>query len=180
MCTKYIIHEPTSYPCDTLPEPIASSLQAWKSQLPTWLAMLKHFSDCKVRGANMGPIWGRQDPGGPLVGPWTLLSGLIVLDARSHTYYPVAWIAEGYYLIISQYITLARILGEILIMYITKMCTQSLKLNTKGSLSYKDKSFRDKLICFLWLTHWGRDKMAAFSQTTLSNAFSWMKILEFR
>ena len=31
----------------------------------------------------------------------------------------------------------------------------------------------------LVLTHWGRDKMAAFSQTTLSNAFSWMKILEF-
>ena len=30
------------------------------------------------------------------------------------------------------------------------------------------------------LTHWGRDKMAAFSQTTLSNAFSWMKILEFK
>ena len=29
------------------------------------------------------------------------------------------------------------------------------------------------------LTHWGRDKMAAFSQMTLSNAFSWMKILEF-
>ena len=30
------------------------------------------------------------------------------------------------------------------------------------------------------LTHWGRDKMATFSQTTLSNAFSLMKILEFR
>ena len=30
------------------------------------------------------------------------------------------------------------------------------------------------------LTHWGRDKMAAFSQTTLSNAFSWMKTLDFR
>ena len=30
------------------------------------------------------------------------------------------------------------------------------------------------------LTHWGRDKMAAISQTTLSIAFSWMKILEFR
>ena len=28
------------------------------------------------------------------------------------------------------------------------------------------------------LAHWGRDKMAAFSQTTFSNAFSWMKILE--
>ena len=30
------------------------------------------------------------------------------------------------------------------------------------------------------LTHWGRDKMAAVSPTTLSNAFSWMKMLEFR
>ena len=30
------------------------------------------------------------------------------------------------------------------------------------------------------LTHWGRDKMAAVSQTTPSNAFSWMKMLEFR
>ena len=23
----------------------------------------------RVQGANMGPIWGRQDPGGPHVGP---------------------------------------------------------------------------------------------------------------
>ena len=30
------------------------------------------------------------------------------------------------------------------------------------------------------LTHWGRDKMAAVSQTTLSSAFLWMKMLEFR
>ena len=26
-------------------------------------------SDIKVHGANMEPIWGRQDPGGPHVGP---------------------------------------------------------------------------------------------------------------
>ena len=25
--------------------------------------------DSKVPGANMGPIWGRQDPGGPHIGP---------------------------------------------------------------------------------------------------------------
>ena len=31
--------------------------------------------DRKVYGANMGPIWGRQDPGGPMLVPWTLLSG---------------------------------------------------------------------------------------------------------
>ena len=30
------------------------------------------------------------------------------------------------------------------------------------------------------LTHWGRDKMDAISQTTSSSAFSWMKMFEFR
>ena len=29
------------------------------------------------------------------------------------------------------------------------------------------------------LTHWGWDNIATISQTTLSNAFSWMKMLEF-
>ena len=28
--------------------------------------------DSKLHGANMGPIWGRQDPGGPHVGPMNL------------------------------------------------------------------------------------------------------------
>ena len=28
-----------------------------------------HCPDSKVRGANMGLIWGRHDPGGPHVGP---------------------------------------------------------------------------------------------------------------
>ena len=30
------------------------------------------------------------------------------------------------------------------------------------------------------LTYWGRDKRAVIYQTTFSNAFSWMKMLEFR
>ena len=29
----------------------------------------KDIPDSKVHGANMGPIWGWQDPGGPHVGP---------------------------------------------------------------------------------------------------------------
>ena len=33
--------------------------------------------DSKVHGANMGPVWGRQDPGGPHVGP--MLSGMIMV-----------------------------------------------------------------------------------------------------
>ena len=34
--------------------------------------------DSKVHGANMGPIWGRQDPGGPHDAPRTLLYGAIL------------------------------------------------------------------------------------------------------
>ena len=29
----------------------------------------KKISDSKIQGANTGPIWGPQDPGGPHVGP---------------------------------------------------------------------------------------------------------------
>ena len=37
-----------------------------------------------------------------------------------------------------------------------------------------------KILTHYVLTHWGWDKMAAISQTTLSNPFSWMKIFQFR
>ena len=33
------------------------------------LKRVKKVPDSKVHGANMGSIWGRQDPGGPPVGP---------------------------------------------------------------------------------------------------------------
>ena len=34
--------------------------------------MMHHNPDSKVHGAYMGPTWGRQDPGGPHVGPMNL------------------------------------------------------------------------------------------------------------
>ena len=37
----------------------------------------KLYPHSKVHGANMGSIWGRQDPGGP---PWTLLSGYSIFS----------------------------------------------------------------------------------------------------
>ena len=35
----------------------------------TKYTLLQMKPDRKVHGANMGPIWGQQDPGGPHVGP---------------------------------------------------------------------------------------------------------------
>ena len=50
------------------------------------------FPDSKVHGANMGPIWGRQDPGGLHVGPmnfaiwlvYTLPSDVLLLGSQDH------------------------------------------------------------------------------------------------
>ena len=41
--------------------------------------------------------------------------------------------------------------------------------------SFYGSHFRSIVLAPYLLTHWGRDKMAAISQTTFSNGFSWMK-----
>ena len=45
------------------------------------------FPDSKVRGANMGPIWGRQDPGGPHVGPMNF--AIWVIASKNHKHLPI-------------------------------------------------------------------------------------------
>ena len=44
-----------------------------------------HIPDSIVHGANMGPIWGRQEPGGPHVGPmnFTIWDGIDIFINRS-------------------------------------------------------------------------------------------------
>ena len=49
-------------------EPMLLHTNAENTVIDT-VALLGTHPDSKVRGANMGPIWGRQDPGGPHVGP---------------------------------------------------------------------------------------------------------------
>ena len=47
---------------------------SWKNpqrQLLSWY----DYPDCKVHGANMGPNWVLSAPAGPMLVPWTLLSG---------------------------------------------------------------------------------------------------------
>ena len=48
--------------------------------------------DSKVHGANMGPTWGRQDPGGPHFGPMNFAiwvnSGLSVVSFVDTVYSP--------------------------------------------------------------------------------------------
>ena len=46
------------------------------------MAVIQIHPDSKVNGAHMGPIWGRQDPGGPHLGPinfaiWAINTSII-------------------------------------------------------------------------------------------------------
>ena len=50
------------------------------------------FPDSKVHGANMGPIWGQQDPGGPHVGPMNFVVW-VVLHMLYHKISPLFCIA---------------------------------------------------------------------------------------
>ena len=55
------------------------------------VTLLSHYPypDSKVHGANLGPIWGRQDPGGPHVGPMNL-----ELWISYHSHYEILQITE--------------------------------------------------------------------------------------
>ena len=44
----------------------------------------KVYPDSKVHGANMGPIWGRQDPGGSHVGPMNFAIWVIMWLLSEH------------------------------------------------------------------------------------------------
>ena len=57
-------------------------------------------------------------------------------------------------------------------------CATTQNTQFKGILT--SRHLLNQLWLRQFLNHWGRDKMATVSQTTLSNAFSWMKMLEFR
>ena len=44
--------------------------------------------DNKFHGANMGPTWGRRAQMGPMLAPWTLLTGIIWVIVDSY----IQWI----------------------------------------------------------------------------------------
>ena len=63
------------YACES--DPIQLQLYIGHHHIETWTKW--RTPDSKVHGANMGPILGRQDPGGPHVGPmnfaiWDILA----------------------------------------------------------------------------------------------------------
>ena len=62
-------------------------LLCWHRVYQIWMTTMMNTTrivpDSKVHGAYMVPTWGRQDPGGPLLAPWALLSGVFILWRRN-------------------------------------------------------------------------------------------------
>ena len=56
-----------------------------------------YIPDGKVHGANMGPIWGRQDPGGSNVGPMNFA----IWDYELEGHLSVTWFNWDYGIIIT-------------------------------------------------------------------------------
>ena len=46
----------------------------------TDILCIQAFPDSKVHGANVGPTWDRQDPGGPHVGPMNFVIWVLFGD----------------------------------------------------------------------------------------------------
>ena len=72
-----------------MPLPAVRSLQSFANVT---------IPDSKFRGANMGPIWGRQDPGGPRVGPMNFFirDGTDVVScAKQYSNHPYIILGRG-------------------------------------------------------------------------------------
>ena len=60
-------HDVTMLLCMYMPGEKCITINNLESLIHIW-----RIPDSKIHGANMGPIWGRQDSGGPHVGPMNL------------------------------------------------------------------------------------------------------------
>ena len=68
-----------------------ADMQCYEGWYIVWFSGIQSSPDSKVHGANMGPIWGRQDTGGPHVGPmnfaiWADLCAAFILPQLNSGY----------------------------------------------------------------------------------------------
>ena len=70
-------------------EPVKNQVDHWLSRFTVTLG----YPDSKVHGANMGPIWGRQDPGGTHVGHMnSAIWEWILYAAKQGIFWQICWL----------------------------------------------------------------------------------------
>ena len=101
-----------------------------------------------------------------------LISGLILVFATAPAF---CWCQELQYITFSLRLFLHNYRTMIVIYLRDRVVLRDLRLPSNNRAELQSAVNHSDLL----LTHWGRDKMADIFQTTFSNAFSWMKMLEF-
>ena len=61
-----------------------------------WMPVV-YIPDNKAHGANMRPIWGRQDPGGPHVGPMNFAIWDIAPEIRQYIYNILMYVFQAHH-----------------------------------------------------------------------------------
>ena len=81
---------------------IKENVSVWKQPFLSVLSVLAWgmYPDSKVQGANMGAIWGRQDPGGPHVGPMNFAIWVVKSLAK---YYIFIMLLEWHHMRVSKH-----------------------------------------------------------------------------
>ena len=126
----------------------------------------------------MGPIWGRQDPGGPHVRP-TNFATWVVMN-RYRKFYPrFSW---RYCCNVPKYISIMYSLAVWVIHSVDIQNPERCMPSVPRAAVMHTYAWYNMMPCvmMLFLTRWGRHKTGAISQTTFSNAFPWKKMFEFQ
>ena len=150
-----------------------------------------HIPDSKVHGANMGPIWGRQDRSESRSRGHDLLTFWMGTESRRFMFSQNGWQIispfRSFCLNRNTWISFCLLnSGKDLKHNVSNgwvKCLQNKQARVIVESSHGQPPWHiapsDQMLSYA-LTHWSRDKMAAISQTMSSNAFSWMKMYEFR
>ena len=101
-------------------------------------------------------------------------------DLRRHrTHYDVIVMLTWFTIIIS--VAWSTIAGVVVLIIIAGTIETRIAFTLIYIWEQKEKNNTTiKTMTYRGLTNWGRDKMAAIFQSTVSNGFSWMKMYEFR
>ena len=194
-------------------------MQPVESKLPSWLLMefnritallqacgvaiiqeAEQVPDSENHGANVGPIWGWQDPGGPHVGPMN--SAIWGIVHCTHKIYFA--LAGEIWAVFCKGIDGTWPCYNKTTLYLTMLILDAMLCLNMELLTYSRSEwglsnlplFTVSILTVLWtkrkhcchplgfmvsiyLTHWSWDKMDTILQKTFSNAISWMKTYGF-
>ena len=122
------------------------------------------FPDSKYHGADIGPIWGRQDPDGPHVGHMNFAIWVVVRNWKILTL--LYWHHHTVCLFLCVHIHTCMMLFQVSDSDIHEALYEHNEFSVSTPIFHR---------YFLFLSHSDFDKLATILQVVISNTFGWKK-----